>query len=120
MKIGLALKKGRRPDGHLFRYVPLKPCVAGADDLSKFAATVVTNDPDYQVLTLNVTRVTQTLIGVGNEALQVTIAYPTLQRVRRLSKVAYEPKEENVYRPTKHAMGTAFRPYRTWEEVLLR
>ena len=117
-KIGLALKKGRKVDGELFRFVPLKPCVAGADDLSRFVAKVLDNDLDFRYLTLSVSR-TGKMGDPRSDSLKAVVAYPVFQRIRLISKLAYPAKEENIYRPTSHALGTAFRPYHTAVDVSL-
>ncbi len=117
MKCGMALKQGRHADGSLFRYVPLRACVAAPDDLSKFIGTVVSNDPELQVITINLSYVGRTQSARG-DSLQALIAYPVLQRLRRLSKIHYEPGINSPLRPT--VVGKDRYPYRIVEEIALK
>lgn len=120
VKLGYALKKGRNPDGSLFRFVPPKPGKTGPDDLSRFTGWVVSNNPDDQIILLQVQRNDSHGSQHGRESLQAMIAYPVFQRVRKFSEISYEPREQSPTRPTGQALGTAFRAYRTVEEVALR
>ena len=120
VKLGFALKKGRNPDGSLFRFVPNKPMRADPDDLTRFTGWVVSNDPDSRTLLLHVQKNDSHGTPVSRESLQAAVSYSIFQRVRKFSDVAFEPREQSLTRPTGKAIGTAFKAYRIVEEVVLR
>lgn len=116
-RIGLALAVGRNADGSLFRYVPLKPRVAAYNDLPRFLGLVSDNDPEMQVLSVNVSSM-NSKGQLGTEpALPCLIAYPVLQRLRIFSTISHPARPSNPIWPTR---ASVFMPYRTVEEVELR
>ena len=119
MRLGYALKKGRNPDGSLFRFVPPRAARADIADLSRFTGWVVSNDPGTMTILLHVQANDSQGQLSGTETLQALIAYPVFQRVRKFSEIAFEPREENPARPTRQALGTNYKAYRTVEEVRL-
>lgn len=114
---GLALSIGRNNDGSSFRYVPMKARVSRQNDLQRFLGWVSDNDPDMQVLSLNVTGIGPRGGSNQEPALPVNIAYPVFQRLRLLSTISYPASTKQDMRfPTN---ASHFMPYRTVVEVSL-
>lgn len=121
MRLGFALKTGVTGKGDPYRYVPQKPCRAHSGDLTQFSAWVVLNQPLKETISLQVTR-TDSYRGAFNRdiiPLVAEVPYASLQRVQKFSEIHYEAKEESLFRPTRKALGTAFRAYRTLTNVRL-
>jgi hypothetical protein len=118
MTIGRALKVGRNPDGSLFRYVPLKSCMAQAGDLQKFLGQIIYNDIEMLTLTLSVAKMGNSANLLEPQSLTASIAYPLLQKIRILSAINYDPKPKSVIRPNDKLQE--YRPYRTISEVILK
>lgn len=118
MKMGLALVRGRNPDGSLFRYVPMQARVAATDDLGKFLGWVADNDPALQILTLSVTKMGQhNEIMPSSDTLPAVIAYSTLERLRIISPISYPARIDNRVKFTNRNI---FMPYRTATDVRLK
>ena len=120
MRLGLAVTKVRRVDGSLYGIVPSKPQKAGPDDLTRFQGVVVNNDTTEQVLTLYITS-TDSMMRALNKSqsrLRVDIHYSALSRLRLISQINFEPREDNLTFPA-NLKDAAFKPYRTFTEVLI-
>lgn len=120
MRLGFAIRKARKTDGTIYRYVPAKAQKAKPGDLTSFSGIVIQNDVTEKVLTLQVADNNSLMRPTSyGESLIVSISYSSFGRLRRISKFTFEPKEESKTRPTGKALGTAFKAYRTAEEVSL-
>src|SRR5690606_20057997 len=100
MKLGFALQKHRLPNGRIYRQVPSKPDRFDKDDLQQFIGRVISNDTTQHILRLEVARMNRFLQAVG-EYLPVEVHYHALKRLRKMSQIAYSPREENPLRPTR-------------------
>ena len=122
MRLGLALSKGRRADGTIYRFVPTKPGRTKAGDLTRFTGFVVQNNPDNEVLTVQVTPNSSFSRAYSpRETSQADIHYSAFQRIRKFSLVSFEGREHPSNRPTRvAAFGHAdYQPYKTVSEVIL-
>lgn len=122
MRLGLALFLVRYPRGTIYYEVPSRPQRATADALPSFGGYVVQNNVSDTVLTVHVVQLDSWRSPTKRPSAVASISYSAFQRIRRLSKEVVEPlREEDVFRPTSKAGfgGTAFRPFRTVEEVAL-
>jgi len=120
MRLGLAVTKVRRVDGSLYAVVPNKPQKAGPDDLTRFSGTVVNNNTDEQVLTLYITSTDSMMRAMNKDQsrLTVDIHYSAFSRLRLISQINYPPREDNLTFPA-NLKDAAFKPYRTFTEVLI-
>lgn len=118
LRSGYALKKARRADGFVCRYVPSRPVRFENSDLSKFVGLITHNDTQNHVLTISVQE--KAFLGqpVG-EILDAYVPYAALKAMRRRSKISYPGKPEYPARPTRQGIGTQYYSYRTSEEVQL-
>jgi len=120
MRLGMAVTKVRRVDGSLYAVVPNKPQKAGPDDLTRFQGVVVNNNTDEQVLTLYITS-TDSMMRAMNKSqsrLRVDIHYSAFRRLRLISQINYPPHDFNYTFPANFE-DAAFKPYRTFTEVLI-
>lgn len=119
MRLGYALKLAVGGDGTPYRFVPQKPGVASAGDLTRFTGYVLKNEPEYRVITFQVTPNDSHNIATNRESHVAAVAYQALQRLQLFSTISYEPRAESLFHPTRKAIGTAYRAYRTLTEVRL-
>lgn len=131
MRNGLAICPVVTGKGVPYYKVPARPRRARAGDHTRFFGRVVQNQPDKTIITVYVSPYNSwrqpTADGIPK---QVDLAYSALERVRKLSAVAFEARVKTVgdkatrttRRPGSVASfgGTDFRPYHTVTEVLLR
>jgi len=131
MRLGLAIHLTTSGNGTPYYVVPPKAHRARNGDHTRFVGWVVENRPDFRVIAVHVSPFNswrQTISdGVPK---QVDLSYTALQRVRRFSKISFAARTQlvgsmgnkNVRRPGSVAGfgGSALRPYRTVEEVLIR
>jgi hypothetical protein len=120
MRLGLALQVSQRGDTSLYRSVPHKTKKAKFNDLTKFNAWVLLNNPAEKVITVQVTRTDRNNTGFNTErpSLVADISYTAFRKVQLLSKAAIEANPENLTFPANLA-DAKFRHYRTLVEVRL-
>lgn len=129
MRLGLALKPRMTKNGPIYQ-VPHRAEAAGSGDLTRFIGWVVRNNPDYQVITVQVSPFNSWRMPTRNDVPKsADIAYTAFQRVRKFSKISLPAREitashvagKGLKRPGSFAAfgGTDYRPYRTVEEVVL-
>lgn len=120
MRLGLAVTKVRRVDGSLYAVVPNKPQKAGPDDLTRFQGVVVNNNTTEQVLTLYITSTDSMMRAMNKDQsrLRVDIHYSAFSRLRLISQINYPPHDYNLTFPA-NLEDAAFKPYRTFTEVLI-
>lgn len=120
MRLGLAITTGQRGDGSVYLVVPDKPQKAKSSDLSRFIGQVVANDPDEKVITIRATKVDTAKIGFNRDRTPraVSIHYSALRRLRKISAISYEPRQDNTTFPANFE-DVKFKAYRTVEEVKL-
>lgn len=123
MRQSLPLEVGRTAKGVEYRYVPRRPQKASSAGLSRFRATVVANDTDNNIITVNTVGINSRGNPIGTSPpLRAEISYTALARVFLLSPVHFEPREEirrsgSSFRPTTKALGTNYKAYRTLESI---
>lgn len=98
------------------RFVPLKPQVTGSSDWSVMSASVVSLDYENRLLTVQATKKNYKGHGINRETAVVEIPFWSIWRLRRVSKISFEPREPNA---TRSPSVNSFRPYRTLETVEL-
>ncbi len=115
MRLGLPLVLGVDHKGQGFRYVAWKPTSPRSCDLTKFAGLVFANNPEEQVLSLNVQAMDRMGRCVTGEALPAYIPYKSLQILHILSPYHFPAKPHNSIHPTN--VQSQYVPYRTKTKV---
>jgi hypothetical protein len=131
MRLGLAIRPTVKGDGTPYYMVPPRPGHAKSQDLTRFMGWVVVNQPDTGVITVHVSPFNSWRQPIPDGIpKQVDLSYTALQRVRKYSKISFEPRTQligtvgskAIRRPGSVAGfgGSDLRAYRTVEDVLLR
>lgn len=118
MRLGLAIKKVRRVDGYVYGVVPKKPQRIRNDDLTRWQGTVVLNNVAENVLTVQITNTNSLMKPLNSFSLMTDMHYSSLSRLRLLSEISFEPRQDNNTFPANFP-DAAFKPYRTFTEVLI-
>lgn len=131
MRNGLAIRPIATAKGKPFYITPIQPRKAKNGDLTRFVGWVVVNEPGKKIITVHVAPFNSWRQPVSDiPPKQVDLAYSALQRARKISAVTFEARQKTLgdkgtrtaVRPGSVAGfgGTAFRPYRTVTEVLIK
>lgn len=118
MRLGLAITKAVRGNGSVYGIVPSRTQRAGPSDLTRWQGTVIQNNVSENVISCNITATSSEMLPLNRESLSVDIHYSALKRLRLLSKINFEPHPWNNTFPANFP-DAAFKPYRTFTEVLL-
>lgn len=120
MRLGLAIEYGQRGDTSVYGKVPRKPQTARPEDLTRFQGVVLLNNTIAQVLTLQITRTDSMMRAMNRERITLVtdIHYSAFSRIRLISQINFEPREENFTFPANFP-DAAFKPFRTFTEVII-
>jgi len=120
LRQSISLQTGRKPDGSEYRFIPGRPVRYAKVGLSRFNATVVSNDTATHIITLNTVAINSRRIPLSNSPnLVAEIHYSAFARVFIFSPENFEPQSDlrrsgSFFRPTTNdAFGAQFKAFRT-------
>jgi hypothetical protein len=120
MRLGLAIEQGQRGDGSLYGKVPNKPKKIKYDDYTRWQGMVLHNNTKEQVLTCQITHTDSMMLPINRESTQLVtdVHYSAFRRLRLISKINFEPRQDNHTFPANFP-DAAFKPFKKFYEVLI-